>query len=85
MLLLEGEDDLRTPVENAQRVAAQFPQSSLVVAPATGHSVSANDLSGCTDRAFKSFFRRTAGGHALPERPALLHRRRRRHQGGSPT
>ncbi len=57
VLLLEGEDDLRTPVENAQRVAAQFPQSSLVVAPATGHSVLGSDFSGCTDRAFQSFFR----------------------------
>ena len=56
VLLLEGEDDLRTPVENAQRVGAQFPQSSLVVAPATGHSVLGNDLSGCTDRAVRSFF-----------------------------
>ena len=39
VLLLEGEDDLRTPVENARRVAARFPQAQLVVAPATGHSV----------------------------------------------
>ena len=57
VLLLEGEDDLRTPVENAQRVRAQFPQSSLVVAPATGHSVLGNDFSGCSDRALRSFFR----------------------------
>ena len=56
VLLLEGEDDLRTPVENAERVAAQFPQSSLVVAPATGHSALGADFSGCTERAFKSFF-----------------------------
>ena len=57
VLLLEGEDDLRTPVENAQRVGAQFPQSSLVVAPATGHSVLGTDFSGCSERAVKSFFR----------------------------
>jgi pimeloyl-ACP methyl ester carboxylesterase len=57
VLLLEGEDDLRTPVENAQRVAAQFPRSSLVVAPATGHSVLGSDFSGCALRAFESFFR----------------------------
>ncbi|HMJ94531.1 MAG TPA: alpha/beta hydrolase [Thermoleophilaceae bacterium] len=56
VLLLEGEDDLRTPVENAQRVATQFPRSSLVVAPATGHSALGSDFSGCTDRAFKRFF-----------------------------
>ena len=56
VLLLEGEDDLRTPVENAQRVGAQFPRSSLVVAPATGHSALGADLSGCTNRAFENFF-----------------------------
>jgi pimeloyl-ACP methyl ester carboxylesterase len=56
VLLLEGEDDLRTPVENARRVAEQFPRSSLVVAPATGHSALGSDFSGCTDRAFARFF-----------------------------
>jgi len=56
VLLLEGEDDLRTPVENAERVAGQFPQSRLVVAPATGHSALGADLSGCTQRAFDNFF-----------------------------
>jgi pimeloyl-ACP methyl ester carboxylesterase len=56
VLLLEGEDDLRTPVEDAQRVAELFPRSSLVVAPATGHSALGSDFSGCTDRAFARFF-----------------------------
>jgi pimeloyl-ACP methyl ester carboxylesterase len=57
VLILEGEDDLRTPVESAQRVAAQFPQAKLVVAPATGHSALGADLSGCAERAFARFFR----------------------------
>jgi pimeloyl-ACP methyl ester carboxylesterase len=57
VLLLAGEDDLRTPLENAQRVAAQFPHSSLVVAPATGHSALGADMSGCAARAFARFFR----------------------------
>ncbi len=57
VLLLEGEDDLRTPVEGARRVAAQFPQAKLLVAPATGHSVIGADQSGCAERAFASFFR----------------------------
>ena len=63
VLLLEGEDDLRTPVEGARRVAAQFPQSTLVVAPATGHSALGSDRSRCADRAFARFFagRRVAG------------------------
>lgn len=56
VLLLEGEDDLRTPVENAQRVASLFPHSTLVVAPGTGHSALGNDFNGCTDRAFARFF-----------------------------
>jgi pimeloyl-ACP methyl ester carboxylesterase len=62
VLLLEGEDDLRTPLENAQRVAALFPRSSLVVAPATGHSALGADASGCAARAFARFFR----GQAVP-------------------
>jgi pimeloyl-ACP methyl ester carboxylesterase len=57
VLLLEGEDDLRTPVENAQRVAAQFPSSSLVVAPATGHDALGTDPGDCAARAFVRFFR----------------------------
>jgi pimeloyl-ACP methyl ester carboxylesterase len=55
VLLVEGEDDLRTPVENARRTAALFPRSRLVVAPATGHSAIGADLSGCAQRAFARF------------------------------
>jgi pimeloyl-ACP methyl ester carboxylesterase len=57
VLLLEGEDDLRTPVENARRVAGLFPRASLVVAPGTGHSALGSDVSGCAERAFVRFFR----------------------------
>ena len=60
VLLIEGEDDLRTPVENAQRVAAQFPRAQLVVAPATGHSALGSDGSGCTERAFGRFLQGSA-------------------------
>ena len=42
-------------VENARRVAELFPRSTLVVAPATGHSAVGSDFSGCADRAFKRF------------------------------
>ena len=55
VLLLEGEDDLRTPVENARRVAAGFPAARLVIAPATGHSALGADVSGCTRVAFARF------------------------------
>ncbi len=55
VLLLEGEDDLRTPVENARRVAAGFPHARLLVAPGTGHSALGGDMSGCTTVAFGRF------------------------------
>ena len=56
VLLLEGEDDVRTPVEAARRVAAQFPRARLYVAHATGHSALGSDFSGCVERAFTRFF-----------------------------
>jgi pimeloyl-ACP methyl ester carboxylesterase len=68
VLLLEGEDDLRTPVEGARRVAAQFPRAKLVVAPATGHSVLGSDASGCAERAFAHFFRNQPVSTACPHR-----------------
>jgi pimeloyl-ACP methyl ester carboxylesterase len=64
VLLLEGEDDLRTPVEGAREVAARFPQARLLVASETGHSVLGNDLTGCADRAFGRFFE----GGLMPSR-----------------
>jgi len=68
VLLLEGEDDLRTPVEAAERVAAQFPRAKLVVAPATGHSALGADASGCAERAFARFFRNQPVSTACPRR-----------------
>ena len=65
VLLLEGEDDLRTPVENARRVAALFPRRSLVVAPATGHSVLGSDLRRCAG-ARSTASSGAAGAHPLP-------------------
>jgi pimeloyl-ACP methyl ester carboxylesterase len=70
VLLLEGEDDLRTPMENAARVAAMFPQARMYTVPNTGHSVLGADESRCAERAFAGFF----GGGRMP-RPC---RRRRR-------
>ena len=58
VLLVEGEDDLRTPVENARRTAELFPRSRLVVVPATGHSAIGSDFSGCAQRAFARFVQR---------------------------
>jgi pimeloyl-ACP methyl ester carboxylesterase len=72
VLLLEGEDDLRTPLENAERVAAQFPHASLVLAPATGHGALGADPAGCTVRAFARFFRDLPASTSCPrERRAV--------------
>jgi pimeloyl-ACP methyl ester carboxylesterase len=55
-LLLEGQDDLRTPVEGAQKLAALLPQSTLLAVPGTGHAVLGADLTRCSDRALRAFF-----------------------------
>jgi pimeloyl-ACP methyl ester carboxylesterase len=55
-LLLSGAQDLRTPTANAQQVAAQIPDSQLLVVPYTGHSVLGSDFSGCAEAAVGAFF-----------------------------
>lgn len=55
-LLVEGADDLRTPIEGAQKMAALLPRSTLISIPGTGHSVFGVDLTGCSARALKQFF-----------------------------
>jgi pimeloyl-ACP methyl ester carboxylesterase len=54
-LIFEGEDDLRTPLEDARGVAAQLPHATLLVAPNTGHSALGAG-SRCLGRAFDRFF-----------------------------
>jgi pimeloyl-ACP methyl ester carboxylesterase len=54
-LLLAGEDDTRTPVETAARVAARLPHATLVRVPRVGHSLLGNSL--CADRALAAFAR----------------------------
>jgi pimeloyl-ACP methyl ester carboxylesterase len=70
-LLLSGNDDLRTPQEDATKLASQLPNAKLVHVPDTGHSVLGSDIFGCATRALRSFFR----GQAPPtcrERGGLL-------------
>jgi pimeloyl-ACP methyl ester carboxylesterase len=55
-LILSGDDDLRTPQEDAARLAGQLPNATLVRVPATGHSVLGSDLSSCSIRALRNFF-----------------------------
>jgi hypothetical protein len=56
-LLLSGNDDLRTPQEDAARLASQLPKATLVRVPDTGHAVLGTDISGCSTRALRHFFR----------------------------
>jgi pimeloyl-ACP methyl ester carboxylesterase len=56
-LLLSGNDDLRTPQEDATQLASQLPKATLVHVPDTGHSVLGSDIFGCATRALRSFFR----------------------------
>jgi pimeloyl-ACP methyl ester carboxylesterase len=68
VLIFEGEDDLRTPLEDAQRVAARFPRAKLLLAPNTGHSALGSAPGRCLGLAFDRFF---AGGK-LPVAPRSL-------------
>jgi hypothetical protein len=59
-LLLAGGEDLRTPLEDAQAVAARLgPAAQVVVVPHAGHSVLGADISDCAARAVAAFL---AGG-----------------------
>jgi pimeloyl-ACP methyl ester carboxylesterase len=70
-LILEGELDLRTPLEGAQRVAAQMPRATLVTVPATGHSALGSDGSSCSVDAVYRFLagRSVASRCADPSTP----------------
>jgi pimeloyl-ACP methyl ester carboxylesterase len=61
-LLLDGQADLRTPIENAEDLQSRIPGSQLVTVPYTGHSVTGADASSCSKDAIAAFFAgRTAG------------------------
>ena len=64
-LVLAGEDDLRTPLESARRIAARIPGAKLVSVPEAGHSVLSGFPRRCGLRAADDFF---AG---RPVRPCL--------------
>jgi hypothetical protein len=56
-LVLEGQADLRTPLEDGQAVASQIgPTATVVAIPHTGHSVLGSDLSSCGTSAVAAFF-----------------------------
>jgi hypothetical protein len=56
-LLFAGQDDLRTPVEDAAAVAAALPRARLLTLGGTGHDVQGSDDTGCASRALGSFLR----------------------------
>lgn len=60
-LVISGEDDLRTPVEDAKAVAARIPGAQFLQVPDQGHSLVGN--SGCADRGLGHFM---AGEIASP-------------------
>jgi pimeloyl-ACP methyl ester carboxylesterase len=55
-LILSGADDLRTPTANAREVAAQIPDSQLLVVPYTGHSVLTEEQTSCASDALQALF-----------------------------
>ena len=59
VLVVNGEEDLRTPLESARRVAGQFPRAKLLAVPDQGHSALGTP---CVQRALKRFFAARAAG-----------------------
>jgi pimeloyl-ACP methyl ester carboxylesterase len=58
-LVLDGQMDLRTPFEDAQKLASRIPGAALVEIPATGHSVFGSDPQTCAKDSLATFI---AGG-----------------------
>ncbi len=58
-LILSGDDDLRTPYEQALTIAAGYSDGQLLRVPDTGHSTVTTDMTGCARRAMIEFL--TAG------------------------
>jgi pimeloyl-ACP methyl ester carboxylesterase len=54
-LILSGENDVRTSLEQADALAAAIPGASVLEVPNVGHAVLADDRSGCTKRAVFAF------------------------------
>ncbi|HEX3317023.1 MAG TPA: alpha/beta fold hydrolase [Solirubrobacteraceae bacterium] len=55
VLVLSGDQDLRTPNEDAKATAALFPQSSYVQVPGNGHDELGGDITGCAREALTRF------------------------------
>ncbi len=55
-LVLSGDQDLRTPREEALSVAARLPRARVVTVREAAHSVLSSDFTGCGTRAIREFF-----------------------------
>jgi pimeloyl-ACP methyl ester carboxylesterase len=63
VLVISGRADLRTPLEDARRTAAQYPDAKVLAVPGVGHSVLTSDASGCAVKGMVAFLR----GQAVAE------------------
>jgi pimeloyl-ACP methyl ester carboxylesterase len=90
-LVVSGATDIRTPREDAEKVAGLIPRAQLVSLPYTGHSALAGDLSsnGCGLRATLQFFAGQtvapcdASANPVPPTPVAPTRASRLHGTGS--
>jgi pimeloyl-ACP methyl ester carboxylesterase len=55
-LVISGDADMRTPLEDGQLVASRIAGAQILGVPYTGHSVLGSDLSGCAQAAVTAFF-----------------------------
>jgi pimeloyl-ACP methyl ester carboxylesterase len=55
VLVLSGDQDLRTPNADAMATAARFPRSSYVQVPGNGHDELGGDVTGCAREALRRF------------------------------
>lgn len=55
-LVISGAADLRTPAEDARKIAGEISGAQQIVVPHTGHSVLSTDRTGCSQAALSAFF-----------------------------
>jgi pimeloyl-ACP methyl ester carboxylesterase len=58
-LIISGTEDMRTPTADAEKVAQQIPDATLLVVPNTGHSVLGTEPTNCAQNALNAFFKGT--------------------------
>ncbi len=66
VLVVQGDVDLRTPLEGARQVAARFRRGRLLVAEGIGHSAIGADPTGCVARAVRAWMLTGAARRRCP-------------------